>query len=195
MSETNQVLVEPKGADCPPRERKRILVVEGGGFTRLVLMVLFRIAGLGVDFASNGTIALTKLRSSPPDDLLVELNRRGLSGLELIRKARRDPQFGNRPIYVFTEADQMKRSARKEIQKSVTKVFDKESMLLENVVKTITVELIGEAVQEQAPASTEDQSSGGLAEIIEGVRAQLEVLSKCSSSGERLTSCAKLRSR
>src|SRR5215467_14377799 len=131
MNETNQVSAEPNGTNQRGSERKRILVVEGGGFTRLVLMVLFRIAGFGVDFASNGTIAMTKFRSSTPDALLVELQLRGLSGLELIRNARSDPQFGNRPIYVFTDMEQIKRGVRKEVLASVTKVFDKRSILLE----------------------------------------------------------------
>src|SRR5215471_8776320 len=86
-------------------KRKRILVAESDGFTRLVLIVLFRMAGLGVDFASNGEMALRKIRSSPLDALLAELKLCGLSGLEVIRNCRKDPQFGNRPIYVLTNAD------------------------------------------------------------------------------------------
>src|SRR5215472_12021521 len=83
-------------------DRKRILLVEGDGFTRLVLLLRLRLVGFGVDFTSNGIIGVGKLRNCRPDILLVELNLCGLSGLELIRAARAEPTFGDRPVYVYT---------------------------------------------------------------------------------------------
>src|SRR5436190_10302324 len=101
----------PKPEETKP---KRILLVEGDGFTRLVLLLRLRLAGFGVDFTSNGILGLGKLRSCHPDILLVELKLCGLSGLELIRAARAEAAFGDRPIYVFTRVDRMNRTTRKE---------------------------------------------------------------------------------
>src|SRR6476660_7561723 len=80
-------------------ERKRILLVEGDGFTRLVLLLRLRLAGFAVDFTSNGVLGLGKLRSCNPDILLVELKLCGMSGLELIKAARAHEGFGDRPVY------------------------------------------------------------------------------------------------
>src|ERR1051326_6034851 len=109
-------------------DQKRILVAESDGFTRIVLMLLLRIAGWSVDFASNGTMALQKIRISSPDVLLLEQKLTGLSGVELVKKARREAGFGNRPIYVFTCQDQLSRAALKELKKSVTNIFDKRAV-------------------------------------------------------------------
>src|SRR5438552_9445489 len=139
MGETNQGPpgLAANGSGRDSSERKRILIAESDGFTRLVLIFLLRIAGWSVDFAATGALALRKLRSSTPDVLLVELKLCGVSGLELIRSARREPQFGNRPIYVFKHADLINRSTRKELQKRVTDVFDKSCISIANFVQRI----------------------------------------------------------
>src|SRR6516165_886547 len=114
MSEPSQLSpLGGKGPDEAVPPRKRILLAEGDGFTRLVLLFRLRLAGFRVDFTSNGILAQEKLRERHPDALLVELKLRGLSGLELIKAARADPQFGGRPIYVFTNVDDMYRATRK----------------------------------------------------------------------------------
>src|SRR6266404_1713007 len=141
MSETTQSLAsgiaDPKVSETRSIKRKRILLVEGDGFTRLVLLLRFRMAGFEVHFTSNGTLALGKLGNCHPDALLVELQLRGVSGLELIRAARRAPEFGNRPIYVFTCSDLMNRATRKEVRSLATKVFDKRSITLESLVRGV----------------------------------------------------------
>src|SRR5712672_2680722 len=114
----------PGVAEPATNKPKRILLVEGDGFTRLVLLLRLRLAGFGVDFTSNGILGLGKLRSCHPDILLVELKLCGLSGLELIRAARAEAAFRDRPIYVFTRVDRMNRTTRKEVKLLATKVFD-----------------------------------------------------------------------
>src|SRR5215467_10969996 len=106
-------------------KRKRILLVEGDGFTRLVLLLRLRLAGFAVDFTSNGVLGLGKIRSCNPDILLVELKLCGLSGLQLIKAARAEPTFGDRPIFVYTHTDRISRSARKELGVLASKVFNK----------------------------------------------------------------------
>ena len=77
MSERSPTLkpeaADSGGAQTGGTEPKRILLVEGDGFTRLVLLLRLRLAGFGVDFTSNGTLGLGKLRSCQPDILVVEL--------------------------------------------------------------------------------------------------------------------------
>ena len=85
----------PGAVDPSEPKRKRILLVAGDGFTRLVLLLRLRLAGFAVDFTSNGVLGLGKLRTCHPDILLVELRLCGLSGLELIKAARAETGFGN----------------------------------------------------------------------------------------------------
>jgi DNA-binding response OmpR family regulator len=120
-------------ADNAPR--KRILLVEGDGFTRLVLLLRLRLVGFDVDFTSNGTLGLGKLRNCHPDILLIELKLCGLSGLELLRAARAERGFADRPIYVFTHADRMNRATRKELNALSIQVLDKASVTREDLVQ------------------------------------------------------------
>ncbi|HEV2393467.1 MAG TPA: hypothetical protein VG146_14040 [Verrucomicrobiae bacterium] len=184
--------------------RKRILLVEGDGFTRIVLLLRLRLAGFAVDCTSNGILGLRKLRSYQPDVLLVELKLVGLSGLDLMKAARAEPRFGNRPIYVFTFADRMHRATRKEVAQLATKVFDKSSISREDLVQTFAKTFLpheSAAAQPSLHAPTEPPEEAltdlvapeEIEEIIAGVCEQSELLARCetparASNGSELLS-------
>ena len=184
--------------------RKRILLVEGDGFTRLVLLLRLRLAGFGVDFTSNGILGLGKVRSCHPDILLVELKLCGLSGLDLIKAARAEPGFGERPIYVFTHADRMNRATRKEVGLLATKVFDKNSITREDLVQIFATTLLsrganrtpppaGATAEQPVAALSEVAVAGAIEELIAGVREQAEKFAR--DNGPRTKSGGELLSR
>jgi CheY-like chemotaxis protein len=196
---------EPNGSQPESTQSKRLLLVEGDGFVRLVLLFLLKMAGFQVDFTSNGTLALRKLRSRHPDALLVELNLRGLSGLELIRAARRDLEFANRPIYVFTRTDLMNRSTRKEVEALATKVFDKRTVAVEKLAKTVAAMLTNPqgADASELEGATSAQANKELGEIpvpnevqeiIEELRAQLNAFASGKDERARAAGSAELLS-
>jgi len=57
----------------PERRKKRILIVEDEPATRLVLWDKFRLAGFDVDHATNGHVALEKVRNTEPDAIFMDL--------------------------------------------------------------------------------------------------------------------------
>lgn len=190
----------------PAAKRTRILLVEGDGFTRIVLLLRLRLAGFGVDFTSNGNLGLSKLRSCHPDVLLVELKLCGLSGLELIKAARAEPAFADKPIYVFTHVEKMSRAARKEVKLLATKIFDKATISREALVQNFATEFLGW----QSPVATAPQGTGGraqanpsneivvpgmLKEIVDGVREQSELLVKAEEPAARGPIATELLSR
>jgi DNA-binding response OmpR family regulator len=191
-------------------KRKRILLVAGDGFTRLVLLLRLRLAGFAVDFTSNGVLGLGKLRTCHPDILLVELRLCGLSGLELIKAARAETGFGNRPIYVFTYADKMNRTTRQDVGRLATKVFDKSSISREDLVQTFVTTFLQPEVAKarpsvSAPATrqarplSEIVPPGVIEEIVSGVREQTDLLNKetgnrASGGGELLSRVSSLAS-
>jgi CheY-like chemotaxis protein len=211
MSETSLIL-KAAAADSGHTEpesgkRRRILLVEGDGFTRLVLLLRLKLAGFGVDFTSNGTLGLGKLRSCRPDVLLVELKLCGLSGLDLIKAARSDPLFGHRPVYVFTHVERMHRGTRKELGSLGVKLVDKASMTRERLVQTLEAEFLGAKPTPKQPvtrAAAEPQPSealgetvvpGVIEEIIAGVRDQSERLARCKETAGRTAGASELLSR
>lgn len=197
MIETN---ASPRTAMADPgpapesTERKRILLVEGDGFTRLVLLLRLRLAGFGVDFTSNGTIGLGKLRSCHPDILLVELKLCGLSGLDLIRAARAEAGFGRRPIYVFTNTNRLHRAVRKEVEQLGVKLFDKNTTTRENLVQILetsffkrpTGSVPASAAAPEAPLAeplSEKAVTGAIQELVAGVREQCELFMADTGEG------------
>ena len=214
MSATNLIskaaTAEQPSAAADASDRKRILLVEGDGFTRLVLLLRLRLAGFGVDFTSNGTLGLGKLRSCHPDVLLVELKLCGLSGLELIKAARAEQGFGNRPIYVFTHADRMNRATRKEVGSLGIELLDKNSITREDLVQIFTSTFLNtKPAQEQAsaktgihapaPALNETVLSVAIEELVAGVREQSELVTqqtdnRLAAGGELLSRVSSLAS-
>ncbi len=194
-----------EGTEPRPTRCKRILLVEGDGFTRLVLLLRLRLAGFAVDFTSNGIIGLQKLRSCRPDILLVELHLCGLSGLDLIKAARAEPTFDDRPIYVFTRADRMNRASSKAVGRLGTKLFDKNVMSREDVVQTLVTTFMGETAREQSLARaraalppevfSETVPSEAIKEIIAGVLAQAERLAHCKETAAQASRGSELLSR
>lgn len=202
MNETSQ-LAPPGSPDPAGVSRKRVLLVEGDGFTRLVLLFRLRLAGFQVDFTSNGILALGKVRSRRPDVLLLELKLGGLSGVELMKAARAEPAFGNRPIYVFTDAERMSRNTRKEVLALATKLFDKASTSREALVQIFASTFLPESTKaapsgagvSEPPALGEQFEPGALEEIIAGVREQSQRLTDARDPGTRGTACSELVSR
>jgi DNA-binding response OmpR family regulator len=208
MSETNLISKPPaaESTNAAPEvtDRKRILLVEGDGFTRLVLLLRLRLAGFGVDFTSNGILGLGKLRSCHPDILLVELKLCGLSGLELIKAARAEPSFANRPIYVFTHVDRMNRATRKEIGSIDIELLDKNTITREDLVQIFTSTYVkSKPLEEQpsaksgkqapAPALNEAVLSVAIEELVAGVREQSELFAQ--ETGDRVVTGSELLSR
>src|SRR5262245_11473064 len=209
MSQTNQVITvasaDPSGLDTQSTKRKRILIAESDGFTRMVLMLQFRMIGFGVDFTANGNIALRKFKAQLPDALLLELKLSGLPGLELIKAARAESQFANRPIYVFTDPALLKRATRKEVLTLAIRVFDKRSVSREKLVRTIVCELTQTEAGEQQTAPTmqakQTEAPGEMlqpeevGEIVDGVRTQWELVLKSKANEQRVESTREFHSR
>ncbi len=193
----------PAVAEPPAPRRKRILLVEGDGFTRLVLLLRLRLSGFSVDFTSNGILGLKKLRACRPDILLLDLKLYGLSGLDLIKAARNEPTFAKRPIYVYTHAERMSRATRKEVSRLATRILDKDTMTREDVVQTFVAtysirpfEQPLEPPEAEMPEESREMSlPGAIEEIVAGVREQSDLLGKCRESDARVSSGGELRSR
>src|SRR5512133_557758 len=120
-----------------PSRKKRVLLVEGEGFTRLLMMLRLRMAGFQVDFASNGFLALKRLRERHPDAMILDLKLRSISGLDLIKEARGNLVFSSRPIFVFTRMDAVNRNTRKELKALGTKIFDKATTAMDTLVANV----------------------------------------------------------
>src|SRR5882762_10340348 len=99
QSNGDAIIAAPSSAS--PR-RKRVLLVEEDPLARAFLLNRLRMEGMEVDVAWNGDLALQKLPGGQLDAIFLDLKHAEAHGVELIKAARRDPEFGDRPIYVCT---------------------------------------------------------------------------------------------
>src|SRR6267143_6302008 len=119
----------------------RVLLIEDDSRTRLVLLQKLRTAGFQVDSVSSGHLALARLNSSQPDAIFMDLLLPFNKGAGVIKEARRNPKFADRPIYVCTSAAHMEAWIRKGIKAGATRIFDKASTPIDVIIAEVTADL------------------------------------------------------
>jgi two-component system phosphate regulon response regulator PhoB len=81
---------------------KRILVVEDEHAIREMIGFALKKAGLQFEEASDAEQALVAIASNPPDLILLDWMLPGLSGVELVRRLRREDVTAKLPIILLT---------------------------------------------------------------------------------------------
>jgi two-component system cell cycle response regulator len=80
----------------------RILVVDDVATNRIVMKVKLAAACYNVDQADCGTAALSAARTNPPDLILLDVVMPDMSGLEVCRKLKADPETADIPVILIT---------------------------------------------------------------------------------------------
>ncbi len=117
---------------------ERILVVDDEPNARSALAELLRDEGYAVETAADGFKALPKLEEFAPDLLLTDLRMPGLSGIELLRKARaQDPELAAVVMTAHGEVETavaaMREGAADYLSKPI--VFDQLKIVLERALE------------------------------------------------------------
>ena len=102
---------QPKPAEAIPTLRGRVLLAEDGPDNQRLITFLLTKAGLAVDLAENGRVALEKLRaaqedSRPYDVVLMDMQMPDMDGLAATRaiRARERPGGSRLPVVALTAA-------------------------------------------------------------------------------------------
>ncbi|HKX61019.1 MAG TPA: response regulator, partial [Verrucomicrobiae bacterium] len=130
----------------PPR--KRILLIEDEPMARLQLLQKLRESGFDVDVAVSGHLALDRMRATVPDAIFMDLLLPDIKGVDVIKAARQDQKFRDRPIYVCTSAAQFDTWTRRAIKAGATKVFNRAATPMDEIAAQVTAELGGGAPPE-----------------------------------------------
>ncbi|MHB1447454.1 MAG: EAL domain-containing protein [Acidimicrobiales bacterium] len=85
----------------------RVLVVDDDDSVRRLLATLISTGGYRVVEAADGPTALKSLGGEEIDLVLLDLGIPGMSGLEVLRRIRSDPDTAQLPVIIVTGADQL----------------------------------------------------------------------------------------
>lgn len=154
----------------------RILLVVGEPTLRISFLSRFRLMGIDVEVASNGELALEKLRRNQIDAVFLDLMLRETDSAKVIKKIRKDREFAALPVFGYASAFSA-RQIKKVTKAGATKVFDENGSSIDAIVAEISSELFdgvsdGEFVQEIAANGSETPDQ--LLESVNRVQRHLE---------------------
>ena len=81
---------------------RRILLVDDNEVARYILRDLLNQPWLDIREVANGTAALAALNESLPDALILDLLMPDISGFEILRRLRAQPETENLPVLIYT---------------------------------------------------------------------------------------------
>ncbi len=81
---------------------KRILVVDDEPDVRNFISACIEDAGFNVETAKNGKEALEKIKANPPDLMTLDMIMPGLSGVQVLRRLRKNKESSKIPVIVIT---------------------------------------------------------------------------------------------
>jgi CheY-like chemotaxis protein len=82
--------------------RVKVLVVDDAPPNVKLLSLILREAGYQVVEATSGAQALEKLRTERPGAMVLDVRMPGMSGYEVCRRVREDPEFSALPVIMVT---------------------------------------------------------------------------------------------
>ncbi len=81
---------------------KKILVVDDEPDVRNFISACIEDAGFNVEKAKNGKEALKKIEADPPDLMTLDMIMPGLSGVQVLRRLRKNKEWAAIPVIVIT---------------------------------------------------------------------------------------------
>src|SRR5947208_3141513 len=121
--------------------KKRMLLVEEESTTRFMLLNQLSKAGLDVELASTGAIALKKLTEEHVDAIVIDAALSDVKALDLIKEIRRKKKFEGTPIFVCCNAATLDAWQRRGTKAGATKVFDRGTVPAEDIVADIVLQI------------------------------------------------------
>src|SRR5882672_1338043 len=144
---------------------KKVLIIEDDQIVANIYRNKFSHEGFQVEIALDGNVGLELVRSFRPDAVVLDLMLPKLTGLELMKRIRSDPQFESLPVIVFsnTYLTQMIQDAWKA---GATKCLSKSNCTPKQVIDVVRSTLpnngatAGQASEQQSARPSNNAPSG-----------------------------------
>jgi CheY-like chemotaxis protein len=83
-------------------DQKTVLIIEDEEDAAELFAEMMRVSGFRVIKTSKSTPALSMMTAEKPDVILLDIMMPEISGLDILRQMRRDPELTNIPVIVIT---------------------------------------------------------------------------------------------
>ena len=83
-------------------ERNKILVIDDDETIPAIIQSFLEPQGYEVSSALDGASGLDRIKSDPPDVILLDQRMRGLSGIDVLKRLCRDEETGTIPVIMIT---------------------------------------------------------------------------------------------
>ena len=135
---------------------KKILIIEDDQVVANIYRNKFSVEGYSVDIAKDGPTGLEMLRSFRPDAVILDLMLPGITGVDLMKKVRAEPQYQKLPIIVFSNT-YLSNLVQEAWKAGATKCLSKANCTPKQLIEVIRNAVGGETAQ-SAPATVNSQA-------------------------------------
>lgn len=115
---------------------KTILVVEDDAVVGFVYRTSLKKEGFAVEVAIDGEAGLARILQVCPDAILLDLMLPKMSGVEVLKKMRAQPELSKTPVMVFTNAF-VPVMIKEAMQAGATQVFNKADVTPRKIIEAL----------------------------------------------------------
>lgn len=91
---------------------RKVLIVDDNADQGRPLALILRHSGYEAQFVTSGEDALSTVREEPVGLMIVDMMMPGMSGLEVLRHVRNNPQTHNIPVVIYSACSEEREMAR-----------------------------------------------------------------------------------
>jgi CheY-like chemotaxis protein len=115
---------------------RKVLIVDDNADQGRPLALILRHSGYEAQFVTSGEDALTKVRDEPVGLMIVDMMMPGMSGLEVLRHVRNNPQTQAIPVVIYSACSE-EREMAKARNEGANDYWVKVSMRLDEICRRI----------------------------------------------------------
>lgn len=131
--------------------KARILIVEDDPLISRMYERVFKFEGFDVDLARNGEEGLELLKKSKPKMILLDIMMPKMSGIDMLKIVKADPNLKNIPVVVLTNLSSVA-DAEEALKHGAVKFIVKSKNKPKEIVKQIK-EILSASSREELPST------------------------------------------
>src|ERR1017187_343785 len=149
---------------------KKVLIIEDDLIVGNIYRNKFSVEGFQVDVAQDGLAGLEMLRQFRPDAVILGLMLPKMTGLEVMKQIRSEPDFQNLPVIVFSNT-YLSNLVQEAWKAGATKCLSKANCTPKQVIEVVRSALGINGTRSAAPSPQREAPAHGSAAVVQAAYA------------------------